>query len=315
MKNKIAKFILDRNFILILALVLGLSVGKWASFLQNYTFYILATVMTFSMTGISSRSVFPLKTMCKPMLMGAFLSYVVFGFVILSLAYFLMPTEELFLGFVVIAATPPGVVVVPFSHILKGDLKYAVAGTLGAFLSSLFFTPFIIELFHSEAQKIDKLDLLLSIFSLVLIPLLLSRLLLWHKIKACTEKLRGRVVDWGFALIIFTAVGLNQQVFLSNFGNLFVIFVVLFLGIFGLGFVFEILSRKINIPKPHAISQNLLLTTKSSGFAIVTALSLFGKEVAIPSAVLSVVIVAYLLFLSIREKIRDQHHAKSLFEG
>ncbi len=297
-----AKIILNRNFILVLAVILGLLIGDWATLLKDYTFYILAIVMTFSTTGISTKAMFPLKEMFVPMLLGSFLNYVVFGVVIISVSYWLMPTPELFLGFVVIASTPPGVAVIPFSHILDGDLKYAIVGTLGAFISSLFFAPLIVSLFTNVDGGIDPLQLFITMVQLVLLPLLISRLLLWEPIKPTVEKLRGRIVDWGFALIIFTAVGLNRQVFFSNFDILLLVSLVLFIGIFGLGWFYEWFSKKIGISAPVAVTQNLLVTIKSSGFAVVTALTLFGTEAAIPSAVMAIFVLMYLLYLSIRKE-------------
>ncbi|MDE5419113.1 hypothetical protein L3049_14015 [Labilibaculum sp. DW002] len=297
-----AKIILNRNFILVLAVILGLLIGDWATLLKDYTFYILAIVMTFSTTGISTKAMFPLKEMFVPMLLGSFLNYVVFGVVIISVSYWLMPTPELFLGFVVIASTPPGVAVIPFSHILDGDLKYAIVGTLGAFISSLFFAPLIVSLFSNVDGGIDPLQLFVTMVQLVLLPLLISRLLLWKPIKPTVEKVRGKIVDWGFALLIFTAVGLNRQVFFSNFEILFLVALVLFLSIFGLGWFYEWFSKKIGISAPVAVTQNLLVTIKSSGFAVVTALTLFGKEAAIPSAVMAIFVLLYLLYLSIRKE-------------
>ncbi len=303
--NLIKKVILNRNFILILAVILGLTLGEGAHFTKHYTFYILAVVMTFSTTGISTNAMFPLKTMIKPMIMGAILNYVVFGAVVITLAYLLMPTQELFIGFVVIASTPPGVAVIPFSHILNGDLKYGIVGTLGAFLASLIFAPLIVGIFTNIDGGINPMDLFWAMVKLVLIPLFISRLLLYKPIKPTIEKIRGRIVDWGFALIIFTAVGLNRQVFFSNFDVLALVAIALFGSLFGLGFIYEKLAPILGISPQVATTQKLLLTIKSSGFAVVTALTLFGEEAAIPSAVLAVTVLAYLLFLNIRNDMKS----------
>ncbi|WP_164977467.1 bile acid:sodium symporter family protein [Ancylomarina salipaludis] len=300
------RIIRDRNFVLILAVVLGLTIGDWAENLKEYTFYILAVVMIFSTTGLSTKALFPLKKMIQPLLLGSVLNYFVFGAVIISLAYFLMPTPELFLGFVVIAATPPGLAVIPFSHILEGDIKYGIVGVLGAFISSIFLAPAIVGLLSNVDGGIDSGMLFMTMVKLVLIPMLISRLLLWAPIKPTVEKVRGRVVDWGFALLIFTAVGLNRQVFFSNFEVLFLVALVLFLSIFGLGWVYEKFAARIGVKKEVAMTQNLLLTIKSSGFAVVTALTLFGKEAAIPSAVMAVFVLLYLLYLSFRMEYRKK---------
>jgi len=295
------KIILNRYFILISAVLLGLFGGNAAHYVKGYTFYVLAIVMTFSTTGIDTKALFPLKSMIKPMIIGSILNYVVFGTVIISLAYFLMPTPDLFLGFVIIASTPPGVAVIPFSGILHGDLKYGVVGTLGAFLSSLFFAPLILNLFSGLEEGINSMDLFWVMVKLVIVPLLLSRVLLYRPILPTVQKIRGKVVDFGFAIILFTAIGLNRQVFFSDFGTLGLVSLVLFLSIFVLGSLFSKLCKIMKFDPKVSITQNLLLTIKSSGFAVVTALTLFGEEAAIPSAILSIAILAYLLFLNMKK--------------
>jgi len=69
-----------------------------------------------------------------------------------------------------------------------------------------------------------------------------------------------------------------------------------------LGFVFDYLSIKFGTDRATRIPQNMLATIKSSGFAVFTALTLFGKEAAIPSAVLAVMVLLYLIFLSIKSQ-------------
>lgn len=296
--NLIKNILLNRNFILILSVVLGLFVGDGAHYIKDYTVYVLALVMMFSTSGINTKDVFPLKSMLKPLIIGSLLNYVLFGSVLLTLAYFLMPNTNLFLGFVIIAATPPGVAIIPFSNILDGDLRYAVVGTLGGFLFSLIFAPLIFEFFSDIEGGVKLVDLLLMMVKLVIIPLLLSRLLRFKVIMPTVNKLRGRVIDFGFAIILFTAVGLNKHVFFSDIKILGLVALVLFCSLFVLGFLYMTFCKFIKLDSKVAITQNLLLTIKSSGFAVVTALTLFGEKAAIPSAILAVFVLAYLLTLS-----------------
>ena len=120
--NFILKIILNRNFFLVFAVIMGISFGNYASYIKEYTIYVLAITMVFSTTGIDSKALLPIKKLFKPMLVGTVLNYFVFGAVVLILAWFLMPTKELFMGFVIIVAAPPGVAIIPFSGILKGDI-------------------------------------------------------------------------------------------------------------------------------------------------------------------------------------------------
>jgi BASS family bile acid:Na+ symporter len=304
MTRVLKNIILNRNVILILALVLGLTMGDFAFNMKPYTLYILMVTMVFSMTGIETKALFPLKNMVRPMLVGTFLNFFIFGSVVVLLAWFLMPNKELFYGFVVIATAPPGVAIVPFSGILKGNMNYSIIGILGAFLASIIITPIVIGLFTQGESVVSSLELTWLMVQLIIIPLIVSRLLLMNPVDKIVRTVRGKVVDIGFALIIYTAVGINSAVFFRNFDILMLITLVLIVGTFGIGSLFEYFMKRRNQQSDTIIPKILLLTIKSSGFSVVTAITLFGEKAAIPSAVLAVIVLLYLLFLTSRMEIK-----------
>jgi bile acid:Na+ symporter, BASS family len=235
----------------------------------------------------------------KPMLMGALLNYVLFTIVLLPLAWWLMPNKNLFYGFVVIAAAPPGVAIIPFSYILKGKVEYAIIGVTGAFLASIIIAPLLVNIFASS-QDVKPFDLFKMMVQLVLIPMLVSRFLLYKPLFKYIEPIRGKVVDWGFAVLIFVAVGVNRQVFFTDPILLLKVSFVLFITTFGLGLSFNALAKLFNVDSSLRTTQSMLIAIKSSGFSVFTALTLFGKEAAIPSAVMAVMVLLYLIFLSLR---------------
>ena len=177
--NTLFRFVLKRNFILVFAVVMGFAIGEYAEYIKHYTIYILGLTMLFSTTGISTKALFPLKNLIKPILVGTFLNYIVFGSIVISLAWLVFGNSELFIGFVVIVAAPPGVAVIPFTSILNGDIKYAIIGVLGAFIASIFIAPVLIGAF-SGGESVDATKLFILMIKLVLVPMLLSRFLL-HK--------------------------------------------------------------------------------------------------------------------------------------
>lgn len=299
----------NRNFVLVFAVVLGLVLGDYAGSIKGYTTYILAIVMTFSMTNIRTSSLYPPKTLVKPMLMGILLNYLVYAVVMISLAYFLIDDKYLFYGFVVIATTPPGVAIIPFSYILKGDVEYSIKGVLGAFLCTVFITPFAVGWITGN-DGIATWDLFLLMVKTIVIPLAVSRILLLPQVFSAIDVVRGKVVDWGFALLIFIAVGLNRQVFFSEPAILVRISLILFLTHFVLGMLYEKLALSLNRNKVKVVSENLLLTIKSSGFAVVTAITLFGQKAAIPTAGLAIFVLLYLLFLSFRVELKQKCRQK-----
>lgn len=289
----------NRNTLLIAAIVFALIWGDIAQDFKHLTFYILAIVLTFSTSGIVLSEMASKKEVLKSMSLGLSLNYLLFASVLIPTAYFLSPSTDIFWGFVIIAATPPGVAIIPFSIMLGGDLKRSTLATLGGFIVSIFMAPLIIKVFTGNTD-LEILSLFYSMVKIIIIPMILSRLLLLSPIKPITVKYRGKIVNWGFAFIIFIAVGINRHVFLSNFDILFRVSLILFISIFVLGQAYDYILKKLNIDAKERMSQNLVLTLKSSGFSVVTALQLFNETVVIPSAVMSIFVLAYLLFLTFK---------------
>lgn len=301
MINLLKGIFLNRNSILVFAVIIGLVAGDKASILKDYAFIALAVTMTFSMTGISLEYLKNPANFAKPMLMGVLLNYVAFSLILIPLAWWIMPSRNLFYGFIVIAAAPPGVAIIPFSYILKGRIEYAIIGVTGAFLASIILAPLLIN-FFAPNQEIRPFDLFKMMLQLVVMPMLVSRLLLYKPLFKYVEPIRGKVVDWGFAVLIFVAVGINRQVFFTEPMILLRISSVLFVAIFGLGLGFEIIAKFFRVESSIQKTQSMLISIKSSGFSVFTALALFGKEAAIPSAVMAVMVLLYLIFLSLRMK-------------
>jgi len=292
----IKKLIANKNTLLILSVIGGIFLPHFAGILAPFTFWFLAIVMTFSLSGLSFKSLFPLKTVIRPMLMGVFLNYLVFGvFLLLVASLFFDVKSDIFIGFVIIAATPPGVAIIPFSVKLNGDLNYSIVGVFGAFLASIVLTPAIIELFVGEGG-VDSMQLLKIMLLLIVLPFGVSRILRQKQFLNTVEKTRGHIIDIGFALILYASVGINNHVFFNDFSLLLKINLIFFIVMFIGSYLFKlILNNKMSYEK--VISTRLLFAIKSSGFAVVTAMELFGEKVAIPATVMSVLVLVYLLVL------------------
>jgi BASS family bile acid:Na+ symporter len=295
--NKVLNLLKNRNFILIFALLCGFLIPTGGKAFAPYIIYLLALIMSFSTTGIKLKMLVEIKSVTKISLYSIFLNYVIQGGIILVLAYF-FTDKDTYYGFVVIAASPPGVAIIPFTYLFKGDLNYSFKGFLGTYLLSIIITPLIITFFANDAD-IDIHHLLLLIFQIIVIPIIISRILLLKPVFVTVEKLRGKVVDFGFAIILYTAVALNKDLIINNLGLVFLSFLILFVALFVSGSLFLYFNRK-NPHKDRVISENLMLTIKSSGFAVATILALFDQSSAIPGAVLSIMVLLYIVFLNIQ---------------
>jgi BASS family bile acid:Na+ symporter len=300
MDNMIFRVVRNRNTILIVAVVLGLLFGDYASHIKNYTIYVLAIVMLVSTTGISLKSLVPFKNTLNAFGVGIVFNYLIFSGLAILLARSLFTEDAYFLGFVVIAFSPPGIAVIPFTQILNGNSNYTILATLGSYLAAVILLPFIFDLFPGNSS-LSSTDILYFLVKIIIIPLILSRLLLLKPIRPFIEAYRGRITDWGFAIIIFVAVGLNRAVFFEFSSVLIKSVVILTILTFVLGFVYEKLNKVFKwVDERTEVSQKLLLTIKSSGFTATTAMALFGKEAAVPSAVMAIMVLVYLIFLSLK---------------
>jgi len=286
----------NRNLILISALFFAFFLPAGEKFIKDYTLYILAAVMTFSMTGIQLKLLKDYKSTLKVSLEAILLNFILQVVILLGISYFIFD-KDTFNGFVVIAATPPGVAVIPFTYTFKGNIDYSFRAILGTYLISIFLSPFIIYAF-SEGVVLNPMIIVGVIIKIIIIPLILSRLLLIKKIYPITEKLRGKVIDWGFALIIYTAVAVNRNLILNDYLIVLKSAGILFLSLFGVGIIFLFIRRnKLN--KKLTVSKNLILTVKSSGFAIAVTMILFEPKSAVPAAVMSVFVLLWLITLNI----------------
>ncbi len=292
----------NRNFIFALAFILGLSIGGYiGSWTKHLTLPALAVLMTVSMTEIPIKSFLPLKNAIKPVLLSILLNYFIFALVMLTMAWFLIPERELWIGFVIIAFAPPGVAIPPFARIMGGDVKFSLIGVIGSYIAALIIMP-AAGLALVGQSFIQPLRLITVFTTLIIIPLILSQIFIKIKIDRHILKFRGPVVNWGLFVVIFTIIGLNRSVFFDNPEMLGRISLICFVTITGLGLLYEFITKKLKISRSLSGPIILFGTTKNTGFAAATALALYGEMASIPGAIASVFIILFLLYLSFKAK-------------
>jgi BASS family bile acid:Na+ symporter len=297
----IAKVLKNRNFIFILAFILGLSIGNYIEWIRHLTLPALAIVMTVSMTEIPLKSFLPLKSLIKPVLLTIILNYFVFAAVMLTMAYFIIPEKEIWIGFVIIAFAPPGVSIPPFTSILGGDVKFSLIGVIGAYIAAMIILPSsgIILVGQSFIQPIK---LIIVFAELIAGPLILSQIFIKLKIDKYILKYRGPVVNWGLFIVILSAIGLNRSIFFDEPKILGKISIICMVTIIGLGFLYEFITKRLKIGRKLSSCIILLGTIKNGGFAVATSLALFGDSASLPGAISSIFTIIFLLYLSFRAR-------------
>jgi BASS family bile acid:Na+ symporter len=286
----------NRNFLFIAAVVLGISAGQVARWTQPWTLPALAVAMTVSITQVTSDAFWPLRKLVRPMLLSILLNYVILGTAILVPARLLIAERGLWIGFVISAAVPPGVAVIPFSYIAGGDASFALVGTVGAYLAALAITP-AMALWLLGESLIEPVRLISTLLQLIVIPLILSRLVLISPVRATVERWRGKIVNWAFFVVIFTIVGLNRSVFLREPQLVVLISAITVARSFGLAVVLERVLRRLQVEEPSLVGYMLMGTLKNGGMAAATALALFDERASVPAAVGAALAVPYLLWI------------------
>jgi BASS family bile acid:Na+ symporter len=291
----------NRDFLLILSIVLGLFVGGGAQWTRNLVIPVLAVIMTLSVMGIPGSVFRSPRSLVIPTLVGLVLSYGLHGGVILGLSSLLIREEALQAGFVMVAAAPPAVAVIPFTVILKGDGPFSLVATVGGYLGALILMP-LITLGLLGSGYADHGKLVRVMIELILVPLAISRLLRWTTLAEKLEPYKGAVTNWGFFLVTYTIVGLNRSVFLTQPLSILPVFLVALAAIFLLGWTIERLGRLFKVDPPKRISLVLLGTHKNTGLAAGLALTLLGERMALPATVSTVFMIVYVVWLSIKQR-------------
>ena len=286
---------------MMLGLVVGLAWGGAASWTEPLTLPGLALVMTLSTMGISGSLFRPIGNVVNPALAGIGMSYAVFAGVILTLALLLVRDPALRTGFVLLAAVPPAVAVIPFTLFLKGNAAFSLIGTIGAYLGGLVIMPLITICFIG-ADFLNPFKVILVLAELIVVPLIASRILMWAGLDRLLEPVRGSIINWTFFVFNYTVVGLNRDVFLHRPLSLLPLVLIAFVSMFLLGWAIEKASDLMKIDPEIRASLVLLGTLKNYGIAGGVALALFNKEATMPSTVSAIVMILYIVWLQYRRR-------------
>lgn len=300
---KVLQIINHRDFVLTLALVSGLILGEKTTPLAEVSVPVLAFVMVFATTGFTFKSWVPAKNAVYPLALSTLLNFVVFGLVIILLAWIFFPNDSMFpyyIGFVLVAAAPPGPSVIPFSTMLKGDANFSVTGVFGLHIIAMILTPVFLLVFLGQSL-IDPLRIFNIMVQLIVIPLIISRFLRHPKVLPFIEYIRETVIKWGFFLVITPIMGMSSSIFFSEPGIVLIMSVILIISMYLMGFLYHIVMAKKGMKRETIVSSTFMMTTKSSAFSAVAAFNFFQGEpmVALPSAVVSVFVTLFIIVYSV----------------
>jgi bile acid:Na+ symporter, BASS family len=297
----LTKFLRNRNWIFLLALALGLFVPQAAQITRHAVLPSLALAMALATMEIDSAVFRRPRSLVLPALTGIIMNYFILANIIIGLAALIIRDDTLWTGFVLLAAAPPAVAVIPFSGFLLGNRPLSLIGTVGAYLGALAIMPLIAAGLLSSTF-FDPYKLLLTTLELIILPLAVSRFLIRKELKERIEPYRATVTNWSFFVVLYALIGLNREVLLGQPLSLLPVALISIASMFVLGFLIDWLLSLFHIPKETRTSLVLLGTLKNQGMAGGFALTLFSPEAAIPAAVSTAVMIGYIIWLDFKKR-------------
>jgi len=299
--TKLKGLLRNRDFIMVLALALGLGWGGAAPWTERTTLPLLMVVMTLATMGVSGTVFRSPRALVAPALAGIAMNYFVLGGFLLASNALLIHDEALRSGFVLVAAVPPAVAVLPFTLFLNGDTAFSLIGTLAAYLGALVIMPLMSLLFLGPGF-IDPGKLMMIMIELILLPLILSRILIRFRVAPRVEPFKGTVTNWSFFVLMYTIVGLNREIFLSHPLSLVLPALIAVASTFFLGWVIEAAGKALRIPQRTLVGLVLLGTLKNYGLAGGLALTLFSRKSALPATISAIFMITYIVYLQFKKR-------------
>ena len=296
----------NNSFILALALVAGIAVGHGAVYTRDLITPLLAVIMTLSLVGVSSDVFKGGAKLLKPGGLALLLNYGLLGGAFIGLSFLLIDDPQLRAGYVLIAAVPPAVAVIPFTYRLGGDVPFTLIGSVAGHLAAFVMTP-LITLTVLGSSLIEPTQLLLALLQLIAIPFVVSRLLrLSARVVNWLNRYRGALLNWGFFVVVYTIIGLNRSAFLGFSQEMMAVALVSALCTFGIAFLTYGAGRLARVPAPTRVSYAVIAAWKNYGLAGAIALLYFGEAAALPAAVTTAFAIANFIVLNATIAVKEQ---------
>jgi len=272
-----------------LGLALGLLTGGFPSNTKEISMASLAVLMTLSLSTVKlgdARGREHLEHASKSL----FLNYVLLTGVILTIGLFF--SRDYWWGWVLMAASPSAISVVPFTSVLGGKTTKALFSTSANYVAALILMPGLTLLMIGSS--VSTISLFYSLLILVLLPMVASRFVMKLRIG---KPANTSMINISFAVLIFAVTGANREAFIGDPWIVLAISAGCIIRTFGTGMGTELLLRKMSVPKEERVGYVLFASYKNLGLTATLAIALFEPIVAVPATICIVFEVLWVIFL------------------
>ena len=267
----------SHSVMMTLGLVLGLVLGGFPAMTKEISMGALALLMTISLTNVrlgDTRN----RGVSRDAALMLLLNYGFLTAVILLLGSFF--SEKLWWGWVLMAAAPSAISIVPFTSILGGATAKALVSTSVNYLAALALMPLICLALIGSSVSVSSL--IVSLLLLIVLPMAVSRVIMMKDIE---KRAKTTVTNLSFFVLIFAVAGSNRNAFLDDPYMVIAVSAACLVRTFGTGFFTELLLRRRAVPKEDRIHIVLFAGYKNLGLTATLAIALFEPIVAVPATI------------------------------
>ena len=269
-------------------LVVGLATGGFPADVSRLVQQVsLILAMTFSLTEISFRDI-SLRRESRAIALGFLMTYGALGGLILAFAA-VTREADLRSGWVLMAAVPPAVAVVPVTSFLRGSVRSALIADAVLYLLGLVMVPALGLAFLGQSVPLDQL--VLQTLLLIGLPVLLSRpLLRWTPV----HEARPTAVSVSFFFLVLAIAGSARDVLLGRPDVVAGLSAFALLRTFGLGLLVFVAARALGLPRGTRIAATTFAGFKNLGLTVVLASTVFGTVASLPAVVCLILETAWM---------------------
>lgn len=223
----------------------------------------------------------------KAIAIGVFLQFLIMPLAAFLISLALNLPDQIAAGLILVGCCAGGTASNVICFLARANVALSITMTMISTLLGVVFTPLLCWLYISESIDVEYMPMLISIFQMVIAPVLAGVLLnhFFHKFVQRAETLLPTLSILSIIFIIAIIVALNQQQ-LTQVGGLIFTAVALHngLGILGGYGISRMFKMSIVDSRTIAIEVGM----QNSGLGVALALKYFSPLAALPGALFSI---------------------------
>lgn len=277
---RLRSLLLNNGFLILVALAVGIITG-FSYKPRESTYLLLGTIMTLSVTKVDFERMRAKGK--KGLIIPVLLVYGFSPLMTLIPAYFLINNQDFLYGFTVMAIVPSAISLIAFTGILDGDVELALSGTGSVYTASLILMPLMGWLLLGEV--IDVVSLFYSVFLLLVVPILLSRVLVVLRADERLGEGKKYLTNILFFLLVLNIVGARREAFFIEPSSILIIGLICLLRSSVAGTLVYFAAKRLGVDEGDSRTYVLFGAFKNGGLAVALSVTLFSPEAAIPAAI------------------------------